>query len=104
MSKMRAHKSRAWLACVLALVNLAAHADPIARFDAKDLQITLHDTQCDLKSEITNLPRRAVWRQNGVDTEGCWGFSERFGLVLLYFKDKTATALPAPLFGKITAT
>ncbi len=103
MSEKRAHKSVAWLAHVTALVLLAApvHAEPRYSFSSGTLSITLTDELCTLKGEISNLPRRSVWKQDGVETEGCWGYSEQFGLILLYFKDKTATALPAPLFSKV---
>ena len=108
MSKNRVNKTRAWQARVLALLIAAAptfiYAEPQFLFGTQDLTITLHDDVCALKSEITNLPRRAVWKHKDEVVEGCWGFSERFGLILLYFADKTSTALPSQLFNKITNT
>ena len=105
MSKTRANKTVAWLACVTALGILAAppsFAEAMFSFSAADLTITLHDEFCQLKAEIKNLPRRAVWKQKDEEVEGCWGYSEKFGLILFYFADKTSTALPAPLFNKVT--
>ncbi len=106
MSKPRAI-SRSRAICRLALLvilaaPLFAYSEPRYHFGTTNLSITLHDELCGMKDEVTNLPRRAVWKDKGVETEGCWGFSEQFGLVLMYFKDKTATALPAALFTKVT--
>ena len=106
MSKNRVNKTRAWPARVLALLIAAAplnaEAAAVYQFATNDLTITLHDDLCSLKSEITNRPRRVVWDHKGEKVEGCWGYSEQFSLILLYFADKTATALPAPLFAKLT--
>ena len=111
MSKIWARNRERAFGRVLLLVILAAlsfrynaHAEALYQFQTKELTITLYDDRCDLKDAITNLPRKVVWTLNGVETEGCWGFSEQFSLILLYFADKTATALPAPLFGKLNST
>lgn len=104
MSKNRAQNRERTFGRVLLLVTLAAplaYAEPKYQFDAKDLTITLHDDSCSFKSEITNLPRRVVWNHKGEVVEGCWGFSEQFGLILLWFADKTSTALPSQLFKKV---
>ena len=101
-----ANKTRAWLVRVLALLIAAAPtfalAEPRYQFSTQDLTITLHDDVCALKSEITNLPRRVVWKHKNETVEGCWGFSEQFGLVLLYFADKTATAIPSQIFQRVS--
>ena len=106
MSKNRVNKTVAWLARVTALVILAApffaYSEPRYSFSSSDLTIVLHDDLCTLKAEIKNLPRKAVWKHKDEEVEGCWGYSEQFGLILLYFTDKTATAIPAPLFSKVT--
>lgn len=106
MSKNRVNKTRAWQARVLALLIAAAplfaHSAPQYSFSTADLTIVLHDDLCALKEEIKNLPRRAVWNQKDEVVEGCWGYSEQFGLILFYFADKTATSLPAPLFSKVS--
>ena len=115
MSKIGASKQRAmcrvasrvfkyliWV--VILAAPTFAYSEPQYSFTAADLTITLHDDLCGLKSEITNLHRRAVWKHKDEVVEGCWGFSERFGLILLYFADKTSTALPSQLFNKVTNT
>ena len=108
MSKNRAKNRERTFGRVLLLVILAAptftYSEPRYQFTANELTITLHDDACTLKSEITNLPRRVVWKHKGEVVEGCWGFMEQFGLVTLYFADKTATAMPSQIFQKITST
>ena len=106
MSKNRAINKQRAISRVALLVLLAAPtfalAEPRYQFSAQDLTITLHDDVCALKSEITNLPRRVVWKHKNETVEGCWGFSEQFGLVLLYFADKTATAIPSQIFQRVS--
>ena len=106
MSKIRAHKTGAWLARVpalaLALTALTVYAQPIARFEGSGVVLTLYDEDCALKDQITNLPKRAVWTQDGKDIEGCFGVNASIGMVNLYFADKTATALPAQMFVRVT--
>ena len=106
MSKNRATNKQRALSRVALLVILAAPtfsiAEPRYQFTANELTITLHDDACTLKSEITNLPRRVVWKHKNEVVEGCWGFIEQFGLVSIYFADKTATALPSQIFQKVS--
>lgn len=84
------------------LAALPLKAEPFARFAVANISITLHKDECRLKSEITNLPKRAVWLEDGKETEGCWGVLGQFGIVGLYFADKTATALPVQVFERVT--
>ena len=116
MSNLRAkNRSRAMSRLALLAVLLAApilgmidrdsgiaYAEPIARFASGSVSITLHTDDCKLKSEVSNLPRRAVWFENGKETEGCWGVIPQFGMVTFWFADKTATALPTNLFERVT--
>jgi hypothetical protein len=85
------------------LAPFPAHSAPVAMMTGDDFRITLHDTKCAVP-EITNLKRRAVWFEKGKEVEGCWGVSQKFGMVLMYFADKTATALPMQVFEKVTGT
>lgn len=106
MSKNGANKGERAISRVLLLVILAAplfaYSEPQYVFKSKDLSIILYDDLCEMKDQVTNLPRKAVWRHKDEVVEGCWGFSEPFSLILLYFADKTSTAIPSPLFGKLT--
>jgi hypothetical protein len=76
----------------------------IAVFSAGNISVTLHDTDCKLKEQVINLPKRAVWIQDGKETEGCFGFSREFGIVNLWFEDKTSTSIPAQYFEKVKET
>lgn len=106
MSKNRArHWWKPALCGVSMLLGAAPlYAQPVAVFSGGGVSITLHDDECRLKSEITNLPRRAVWVENGVSVEGCFGLIEQVRVFSFYFADKTATALPTQIFTRITAT
>lgn len=108
MSKIGvSNRSRALCRLALLLMTAAptfSHAEARFQFAVEDLTITLHDDTCAFKSEITNLPRRVMWKNNKETVEGCWGFSSQFGLILLWFSDKTSTALPAPLFKPLINT
>ena len=73
-------------------------AVPIAIATAGDVTITLHDDDCRMKDVVINLPRRAVWRENGKDIEGCYTFIQQIGLLTFYFADKTVAAAPAQMF------
>jgi hypothetical protein len=64
------------------------------------VKVTVYPDKCTLK-EITNLPLRATWTQDGKVIEGCMGSSE-FGLLIFWFQDKTVVALPPELFKKVT--
>lgn len=88
----------------LLLAALPSYATPIAKFTGGNVSITLHDEACTLKAEITNLPKRAVWLEGGKEVEGCFGVIGAFGMVSLYFSDKTATAMPVQLFERVSAT
>jgi hypothetical protein len=84
------------------LIAFPANAEPIARMEGADFSITLHKSPCKLTGEITNLKRRAVWVEKGKSVEGCWGISQQLSLVMMYFADKTATAIPAQQFAAVT--
>ncbi len=85
------------------LISNKAHAEPVYQAASADgaLRIVLHDERCAL-AEITNLPRRATWTENGTTYEGCWGARPDQGIVLAYFSDKTVAAIPVQAFAKVT--
>ena len=61
--------------------------------------ITLFDEKCSL-TEITNLPFRLTWTDQGKVTEGCFGV--RDGMVVMYFSaDKTVGLAPTEVFRKV---
>lgn len=87
-------------------VSLCLHAEPgeagpieaLTNPDAS-LSLVLYDDPCRLTRYI-ELPYRAVHTLNGKVTEGCW--RPHFGIVLLYYKDRTLGAVPRNLFDKVT--
>ena len=85
----------------LLLPNLGS-ATPIAQFSASGISITLTDEDCRLKDTVTNLPKRAIWTENGKDVEGCFGVFQQISMITFYFTDKTATTLPTQIFSRVT--
>lgn len=81
------------------MVVSVASAQAIYRVDDGNMSIVLYMDPCKLP-EITNLKNRAVWTEKGVDTEGCWGVTQ-WQQVILYFKDRTATAVPQQFFVRV---
>jgi hypothetical protein len=60
--------------------------------------ITLYDDPCELKGEITNLPYKATWTENGKTFEGCWAGRDDVKQVMAYFTDKTVALIPYSVF------
>lgn len=83
---------------VLAICTHSARSEPIESLAAPNgLSVVLHNDDCNLKHLITNLPHKAVHTdEKGVVTEGCWG--PHFGLVMLFYADKTVGAIPRNWF------
>jgi hypothetical protein len=52
---------------------------------------------------IANLPRKAVWHENGKEVEGCWGGRPDVGAVIFYFSDKTVALAPISGFRKVVS-
>ena len=80
----------------------SASAEPLFRFTAPEgVVITLHSDRCELK-EVSNLPQRATWDENGKTFEGCWRPSAFFPLFIFFFQgDKTIADVPAGAFKKV---
>lgn len=104
-------KLRAWVhgaigaGCALALFIAAfnAYADPIARASAGGISITIYNEPCKLKEQVSNLPHRATWLENGQTFEGCVGPNPELGVAIFYFKeDKSVAAVPLQMFAPVT--
>lgn len=81
---------------------LNANADAVFEARDGDIRVVLHDTPCEL-SEVSNLPRKAVWHENGKTVEGCWGPRPDLGLVVMFFaSDKTVGLAPMQAFRRVT--
>jgi len=95
-----------WLTRVMVLIvalliavtwSTGALAAPIYRAEAEGVVIILTDEDCKLP-EVSNLKKRAVWKEGGQSFEGCYGGHPFFPIVMAYFADKTVVALPAEIF------
>lgn len=91
------------LAGLLLFVSFSLGAEPLYVAKADNVIIILYKEECK-EDGVTNLKRRATWEENGKVTEGCWGAVSQFGIVLMWFADKTVTLLPAPFFEKVSGT
>jgi hypothetical protein len=68
---------------------------------ADGARVVLFDDKCALP-EVSNLPFKAEWTENGKTTQGCWSPPHpQVGVVLAYFTDKTVVGLPAQMFKKV---
>lgn len=86
---------------VLALfLSFSVQASPVFTTTNQNVTVTLYDEECHLK-EISNLPRRAVWKEGAKEIEGCWGASQFFPTVIFYFLDKTVFDIPQQLFKRV---
>lgn len=94
------HKARVGL-LLLAFLG-SAHAEPMFRAEGDNTVITLHSEACALEA-VANLPRRATWLEGGKTIEGCWQ-NHPFGLVILYFADKTVVLVPTQAFTQVTGS
>lgn len=93
-----------WLILVVAAIVgvlwlSSAQAEPIYRAEANDAVVVLHDDPC-AQDAVVNLKKRATWTEKGKTFEGCWGVTT-FGVVVMYFDDKTVSAIPVPVFVKV---
>lgn len=84
---------------VLALAVFSLHADPTHTANAGNAKVTVWSDKCSIP-EIVNLPLRATWEENGKTVEGCFGMSP-FGLLVFYFADRTAFAMPPDYFRRV---
>lgn len=85
---------------ILLLWHFKARAEAVYRADLKDIVVTLYKEKCS-GLPVENLKHRAVWREGGKNTEGCWGASP-IGVILFYFADKTVAAIPMRAFEPVT--
>lgn len=104
MNNRARNRSRAMCRLASLLIMAAAlpvNAQPIGILTGEGVSITLYDEDCTLKETVINLPKRAVWRQDGKAVEGCWGFHPQTGIVSFYYADKTVASIPGQAFRKL---
>lgn len=87
---------------ILILWHVVARADPRYKAIGEGGEIVvLYDEPCKFPAVVGNLKYRATWAEKNKVFEGCWGLSV-FRVVLLYMDDKTVSAIPMPMFEKVT--
>lgn len=79
----------------------AVLATPIFSADADGARIVLTDEPCALDA-VTNLKYRATWTEKGKTFEGCWAPRTDMGVVIAYWSDKTAVAMPIQAFTRVS--
>ena len=78
-------------ALLLALWSGGVAAEPFASASSGSVTITLRTGPCALPA-VRNLLGRATWTEGAKTFEGCWAINS-FRIVVIYFDDRTATAL-----------
>lgn len=87
------------IACLLYAVK--AKADPVFQATAQEgVRVVLHNDKCTLDA-VTNLPYKATWEEKGKTFQGCWGPRPDMGVVVAYFDDRTAVAIPLQAFSRL---
>lgn len=99
-----------WAALALALIALpiacqTVQAKPVfqSSLSGGRISVVLHDEPCTVAGSPKNLRWRGTWVEDGKVYEGCWGFFPN-DIVVMYFDDGTATAIPAQLFRQASNT
>lgn len=77
------------------------YAEPRFTAQGEGVVITLYDEPCDLEDQITNLPYKATWVENGKTFKGCFVPRPDAGFVIAYFDDKTVALIPFKVLQKV---
>ena len=70
---------------------------------AGKVTITVYDQPCTHVDQITNLPNRATWQEDGKVFDGCVGVISELGVAMFWFNDRTIAVVPLQMFHKVTA-
>lgn len=90
------------LAALLLLIPMPANSE--ARYSAtvQGITITLFAEKCELP-EVSNLPNRATWTENGKTFEGCFSYIEPLEMLMFFFReDRSVAVVPSGVFKKVT--
>jgi hypothetical protein len=77
-----------------------ARADAVAVANIEGVKITLFNEKCELK-EVSNLPYKATWVEDGRTYKGCWAANQGF-VVGFFVDDKSVAVMPMRIFQKVT--
>lgn len=83
---------------ILLGVCALAYGEPTHKASGAGVEVVVYSESCTLK-EVTNLPKRATWTENGKTVEGCGGVTQ--GLAVFYWLDRTVTVTPASVFVRV---
>lgn len=86
----------------LAAAISPAFAEAVFQGQGQGVTITVYNEPCKL-TDVTNLPYRATWEENGKVTEGCIAPRPDAGVVVGYFADKTVALMPLQMFKKLVS-
>ena len=75
----------------------AAFAKPVGILINEGITIALFDEPCAL-SQVSNLPYRATWTENGKTFAGCFSLRPDVGAVVAYFTDGSVALIPMQAF------
>lgn len=90
------------LAIAMLLYSIKARADAVASAEAGGIRITLYSEHCKLTDQVSNLPYRATWTEEGKTVEGCVGLDPQLRLFRFWFADKSVVAIPMQVFNRVT--
>lgn len=75
-------------------------AEPVFSTSGGGVTVTLHKEKCAMP-QVTNLPLRATWEENGKTFEGCVGAIPPLRAFIFFFSDLTVTAIPMDAFQRV---
>lgn len=93
-----------WLVVIAAAIAVpaqCARAEMLFVATAGGATVLLTNEPCALK-EVSNLPNRATWDEDGKHYEGCWGVHPQAELVMAYFSDRAVAIFPTGIFRKVS--
>ena len=90
------------LAIGLALVAGKVYAEPMAQASAGGVVITVYTEACTHPDHVTNLPKRATWKEGDKVYDGCAGAIPELGVAMFWFTDRTMAVVPLQMFAKVT--
>ena len=88
-----------WAAVVVCFPSNSL-ADVIAIADTGNIKIILHDSPCELKEVVSNLPQKAEWHEKGKVFKGCWNGHPGGFVVTYWLEDRTVGIVPLQVFQK----
>jgi hypothetical protein len=91
-------------AFAIAFIFHAGRASAAPTFGVQDgkITITLFDEPCELKDQVSNLPMKATWVEDGKTYKGCWAARPDVEAIIAFFDDKTIALIPFGALKRLT--